>query len=70
MNTALTHISVEIPTADMSLFEQMAQRMGWKVGITTHSKRSIDISLDEANRGETRSFNSVDDLMQDLMGNA
>jgi hypothetical protein len=35
-----------------------------------NSQPSIDISLEEANRGETRSFNSVDDLMKDLMGNA
>jgi hypothetical protein len=67
MNTALTHISVEIPTADVSLLEQMAQRMGWKVGRAVAHKSSIDVSLEEAQLQQTCSFDTVDDLMKDLM---
>lgn len=67
MDTAITHISVEIPMEDVSLLEQMAKRMGWKVGKAVTHRSSIDISLEEAQQGKTRSFDNVDDLMKDLM---
>jgi hypothetical protein len=67
MDTALTHISVEIPAADVSFLKQIAQRMGWKVGKAVANKPSIDVSLEEAQHKQTRSFDNVDDLMKDLM---
>lgn len=69
MNTSLAYISVEIPTSDLSFLEQMAQRMGWKLShdAVASTKSSIDLSLEEARRGEIKSFNSVDDLMKDLL---
>lgn len=62
-----THISIEMPAADLSLLELMAQRMGWKVGKAAAHKPSIDVSLDEARHGRIHSFDNVDDLMKDLM---
>jgi hypothetical protein len=70
MNSALTNISVAIPETDMSFLEQMAKRLGWKVNrpSLSHDKiSSIETSLKEAQNGETKCFDSVEDLMKDLL---
>jgi hypothetical protein len=72
MDASLANISVEIPRDDMSLMEVIAQRMGWKVKINESSnisngKGSINISLKEAQNGETVCFDTVEDLMKDLL---
>lgn len=72
METAVSTktFTLQIPQSDVRFLSQLARKMGWikkeqpKQKVTKHS--GLDAALKEVEKGELKSFDSVDALMDYL----
>lgn len=65
--SAIQDISISLPQSDVSLLKQMARRMGWVLK-KQKRKSPLQISLEEAERGEITEYSSVDDFAAKVLG--
>lgn len=64
--TALQKMEVTIPTIDVDLLKDLANKYGWKVKAKV-KKNEIDKSLEDIAAGRVYTAKNVDDLMNHLL---
>lgn len=65
--TAIQDISISLPQSDVRLLKQMARRMGWVLK-KQKRKSPLQISLEEAQRGEVTEYSSVEEFAAKVLG--
>lgn len=60
----LQTFSISVPTKDVRLLSDISKRMGWTKSAVR--KNRLDKAIDEVQRGEVTTYNSVDELMAAL----
>lgn len=69
-DTNMQTFTLQIPETDMRFFSALVKRMGWtKKKVQTEKRRcktGLDMALEDVERGELKSFDSVDLLMNYL----
>lgn len=61
-------VSVKLPKADLKLFETISERFGWvaSLGNKKRHKSLVEEALDDVDKGDVVSFDSVDEMMSYL----
>lgn len=67
MPTATTTFTLNLPTADATLLRSLAKRFGWTARKQKPAAQCpLDKALSEYEKGETKTFGTVDELMSYL----
>lgn len=64
--TTMDTFSLDIPTADISLFKSLVKRMGWTVRKTTMKRTAYEQALYDKEQGRIKEYASVDDMFAEL----
>ncbi|MBP3470739.1 MAG: hypothetical protein J6K41_00675 [Paraprevotella sp.] len=67
-NMNMQTFTLQIPESDMRFFSALAKKMGWKKKKVQEARRKtgLDMALEDVERGDLKSFNSVEALMDYL----
>jgi hypothetical protein len=67
-NMNMQTFTLQIPESDMRFFSALAKKMGWKKKKVQEARRKtgLDMALEDVERGDLKSFDSVEALMDYL----
>ena len=68
MDVTIQSVNLQLPSSDIQLLKELANRMGWKTSTVNSetSKTELDKAILDAKKGNVKNFDTLEEMMNYL----